>query len=132
MRARPETLDDVLTIVRPALRLQFDAYQQAGGGTTSVTETGLLFSPLLGGGTTTFTVTNTSGSAIAGPIQLVLSGLAAGVTAANNTGTFNGNPYWRVTAGSLGPSAPVSVTVQLNYASSTAVSVMPTVYSGNL
>jgi hypothetical protein len=29
MRTKPETVDDVLAIVSPALRLQFDAYQQA-------------------------------------------------------------------------------------------------------
>ncbi|HTU44290.1 MAG TPA: Ig-like domain repeat protein [Bryobacteraceae bacterium] len=112
------------------------------GGQVSVTETGLLFSPLLanpgnpgspGGGTTTFTVTNTSGSTITGPIQLVLNSLPAGVTGANNTGTFSGSPYWTVpNSSSLANGASLTVTVQLNYPSSTAVSTTPAVYTGSL
>ncbi|MBV9781901.1 MAG: Ig-like domain repeat protein [Acidobacteriaceae bacterium] len=107
-----------------------------------VTETGLLYSPLLenpgspgspGGGTTNFTITNTSGAAITGPIQLVLTNLPAGVTGANNTGTFNGSPYWTVTNSSaLALGAALTVTVQLNYPSSTAVSTTPAVYTGSL
>ena len=112
------------------------------GGQVSVTENGLLFSTLLanpgapgspGGGTTTFTITNTSGSAITGPIQLVLNSLPAGVTGANNTGTFNGSPYWAVpNSGSLAAGSSLTVVVQLNYAASTAVSTTPAVYTGSL
>lgn len=103
-----------------------------------VTETGLLYSALLpnpgdspGGGTTTFTVTNNSGSAITGPVYLVLANLPTGVTAANSTGTYNGSPYWTVTAGSLATGA-TTVTVQLNYATGTAVSTTSAVYAGSL
>ena len=110
-------------------------------GSTSITETGLLYSALLanpvspgspGGGTTTFTVTNTSGSAITGPIQLVLTALPAGVTGANNAGTYNGSPYWTATSSNLAAGASVSVTVQLNYSASTAVSTTPVLEMGSL
>jgi len=108
----------------------------------SVTETGLLYSPSLanpgspgspGGGTTTFTLKNTSGSTITGPIQLVLTNLPSGVTGANNTGTFMGSPYWTVpNSSSLANGASLTVTVQLNYASTTAVSTTPAVYTGSV
>jgi len=106
-------------------------------GSVSVTETGVLFSPLLnaggGGGTTTFTVTNTSGQTVSGPVQLVLTALPGGVSGANDTGTFMGNPFWTVpNSTSLANGASLSVAVQLNYPSSTAVSTTPNVYTGNL
>jgi len=111
-------------------------------GSVSVTETGILYSPLLanpgspgspGGGTTTFTITNTSGATITGPIQMVLNSLPAGVTGANNTGAFSGSPYWTVpNSSSLANGASLTVTVQLNYPSSTAVSTTPAVYTGSL
>ncbi|MBV9761656.1 MAG: Ig-like domain repeat protein [Acidobacteriaceae bacterium] len=112
------------------------------GGSVSVTETGLLYSALLanpgspgspGGGTTTFTITNTSGATITGPIQIALTNLPAGVTGANNTGTFNGSPYWTVpNSSSLASGASITVIVQLNYPSTTAVSTTPAVYTGSL
>ena len=98
----------------------------------TVTETGVLFSALLGQGTTTFTVTNTGTSTVAGPIQLVLANLPAGVTPANSTGDWGGNPYWTVTGSSLTAGASAQVTVNLKYAPPAAVSVTPSVYTGAL
>ena len=83
-------------------------------------------------GTSTATITNISSQALAGPLQLVLSGLAAGVTAANATGTWGGNPYWTATASSLAPGASVSVSVTLSYQTGTNVSATATVVSGTL
>jgi uncharacterized protein len=77
------------------------------------------------------TVKNTSTQTISGPVELVL-GLSAGVTAVNNSGTFNGNPYWTVTAGSIAPGASSQVTVTLGYASGTSVSTSSSVYSGSI
>ncbi len=111
------------------------------GGQVSVTENGLLYSPLLpnpgggspGGGTTTFTITNTSGQTISGPIQLLLTNLPSGVTGANNAGTFSGNPFWTsANAAGLSPGASLTIVVQLNYAATTAVSTTPAVYTGSL
>jgi hypothetical protein len=47
----------------------------------------------------TMTVTNTSGSAINGPVQVVLTNLTPGVTMVNNAGTLNGSPFITVRAG---------------------------------
>jgi Big-like domain-containing protein/BACON domain-containing protein len=97
----------------------------------SVTSTGLSYNKIKQQGTETVTVKNTSAQSISGPVELVL-GLSAGVTAVNNTGTFNGNPYWTVTAGSIAPGASAQVTVTLGYASGTTVSTSSSVYSGSL
>ena len=98
----------------------------------SMSSTGFTYNKVKKQGTETVTITNTSGATISGPIQLVLSGLAAGVTAVNNTGTFNGNPYWTATGGSLAPGGSVQVSVTLAYASGSNTSATSTVYSGNL
>lgn len=79
------------------------------------------------------TVTNTTSQAISGPIQVVASGMPAGVTGATNTGTFNGNPYWTATGGSLG--AGQSVQIQLYFHNPNLVNIGTlsfTAYSGNL
>jgi hypothetical protein len=78
-------------------------------------------------------VTNTTSQTISGPIQVVASGMPAGVTGANNTGTFNGNPYWTATGGSLAPGA--SVQIQLFFHNPNLVTIGTlsfTAYSGNL
>ncbi len=101
------------------------------GSSVSVTSTGLSYNKIKQQGTETVTVKNTSAQTISGPLELVL-GLSAGATAVNNTGTFNANPYWTVTAGSLAPGASAQVTVTLGYASGTTVSTSSSVYSGSL
>ncbi len=102
--------------------------------TSSVTPsyTGFTYNRFSKQGTEIVTIKNTSAQTISGPIQLVLSGLAAGVTPVNNTGTFNGSPYWTVTAGSLTPGASAQVSVTLAYATGSNTSATTTVYSGNL
>lgn len=78
------------------------------------------------------TITNTSANTIAGPLQLVMSGLPSTVTAANNTGTFQGNPFWTAAGSSLVPAASVQLTVQLSYKTWTIFTANPAVYSGVL
>jgi hypothetical protein len=97
----------------------------------SVTSTGFSYNKIKKQGIATFTVTNSSAATISGPVQVVLS-LPAGVTAVNETGTFQGNPYWTVSAESLAPGASVQVSVTLGYASGAAFTVTDTVYSGSL
>jgi hypothetical protein len=98
----------------------------------SVQSTGLVYNRVEKQGTETFTITNTSAQTISGPVQLILSGLPSGVTAANSTGTFESNPYWTVTSGSLAPGASAQVTVTLAYPSGTNVTASTSVYSGSL
>jgi uncharacterized repeat protein (TIGR02543 family) len=131
-----------ITLTAPTTETAYFSPYTNEGGSVSVTEvSGLLYSALLanpgspgspGGGTTYFLVTNTGGSAINGPIQLVLTNLPPSVTGANSSGTFNGSPYWTASMERLGPGGVVQVTVQLNYAASTAVSTTPVIYSGSL
>lgn len=98
----------------------------------AVSATGLLYNKIKKQGTETVTLTNTSGATIAGPIQLVLNGLPAGVTAANNTGMFNGNSYWTVSAGALAPGQSVEVTVTFSYAAGTSFTTAAQVFSGSV
>jgi hypothetical protein len=98
----------------------------------SISSTGLIYSRISKQGSETMTVTNTTGQTISGPVQLVLAGLPGAVTPVNNTGTFNGNPYWTVTAGSLASGASAQVTIVLGYAIGTNFTTTPSVYSGSL
>ncbi|MBV9761658.1 MAG: Ig-like domain repeat protein [Acidobacteriaceae bacterium] len=97
-----------------------------------VTSTGFTYNRFSKQGTETVTVKNISGQTISGAVQLVITGLPAGVTAVNNTGTFQGNPYWTVTTGSLAPGASAQAVVTLAYASSTNFTATNSVYSGTL
>jgi hypothetical protein len=107
----------------------FAAYTNVSGS-VSISSTGLSYNKIKKQGSETVTITNTSAQTISGPLQLALS-LSSGVTAVNNTGTFEGNPYWTVTAGSLAPGASAQVLVMLGYASGTTVSTTGSAYSGN-
>jgi glycosidase len=98
----------------------------------SISSTGLVYNRIKKTGTETVTITNISGQALAGPVQLVLSGLSAGVTAANATGTWGSNPYWTATASALGPGASVSLSVTFSYSAGTNVSTTAAVYSATL
>ena len=76
------------------------------------------------------TLTNRGSTALAGPLQLQLAELPAGVTLSNASGTHAGQPYVTI-AGGLAPGA--SVTAQLSFAdpSHVAVHYVPLVFSGN-
>ena len=79
---------------------------------------------------TTVTVTNQTQQTIAGPLQLVLSNLPAGVTLFNATGTAGGNPYITITANSLAPGRSASVKVEFRAPSASQISYTASVYSG--
>jgi hypothetical protein len=80
----------------------------------------------------TYTVTNIGSQAVAGPLELVLTGLNAAVTVANCTGSFQNNPYMGLSSTSLAPGASVSVSVQFTDPSNTTILATPVVYSGVL
>ncbi|MBV8830657.1 MAG: Ig-like domain repeat protein, partial [Acidobacteriaceae bacterium] len=100
-------------------------------GSVQVTNTGAVYSRATRLYSVTFTVQNTTSSAINGPVNLVLTGLPSGITATNSTGTFNGNPYWTVSGGSVSPGASVSVTVSYSDPSGASLAFTPQVYSGS-
>ena len=81
----------------------------------------------------TMTVRNTSENNINlyGPIQVVLTQLPAGVTVANPTGSYLGNPYITVPGvTTLVPGASASVQVQFNNPANVKVRFTSTTYSG--
>jgi hypothetical protein len=80
----------------------------------------------------TYTVTNTGSQAIAGPLELVLTGLNAAVTVANAAGSFQNNPFMALSSTPLAPGASVSVTVEFADPSNTTILATPVVYSGVL
>jgi glycosidase len=100
------------------------------GSAVAVTASALLYNIVGQLGAETFTVFNSSAQTITGPLQLVLT-LPAGVTAANKSGTYLGNPYWTINVCSLAAGASSTVTVQLQYTNGTAVQTTPAVYSGS-
>ena len=97
----------------------------------SITSTGLSYSRLTKQFTGTLTITNTSGSALSSPLQLVLSGLSAGDTLANATGTGAAGPYiTAVASGTLAAGASVQVTLRISGPQSPSPAFTPLVYSG--
>lgn len=79
----------------------------------------------------TLTVRNTSHNKVYGPIQVVLTRLPRGVTLANPTGTYLGNPYITVPGvTTLVPGAAASVSVQFNNPGNVKVRFNSTTYSG--
>jgi hypothetical protein len=86
----------------------------------------------LSGGTynSKVTVQNTSGHVVAGPLQLVLTNLPAGVTLANATGTTGGNPYITLVGSSLSAGKMAAVTIKLQASSPSQLSYQAAVYSG--
>jgi hypothetical protein len=80
----------------------------------------------------TLTLTNDGATTIAGPIQVVIDGLTAGVTLTNATGTApDGSPYV-TTSTSLAPGQSVSVTLTFTKTSTGLyINYTPTFYSGS-
>jgi predicted extracellular nuclease len=97
----------------------------------SITSTGLSYSRSTKQFSGTLTITNTSGSALAAPLQLVLSGLPAGDTLANATGIGAAGPYiTAIPSGSLAPGASVQVTIRIGAPQSPSPIFTPLVFSG--
>jgi hypothetical protein len=81
----------------------------------------------------TLTVRNTSENKITlyGPIQVVLTQLPAGISLANPSGSYLGNPYITVAGPiTLAPGGSVSVPVQFNNLHDVKVNFVAMTYSG--
>ena len=94
-----------------------------------VTSSGFLYSRTTKTYNGTVTVTNISGSAISGPLQIGFSALPAGVTLANATTTNGGVPYITL-AGGLAAGKSASFSVQFSNPSNVSINYSPIVYSG--
>ena len=98
-----------------------------------VTGTGLLYSRVTRTFNCTLTATNTSGRTLAGPVQLALTNLTAGVTLVNATGTFSGSPFVTVRGvATLAPGQSASVALELSDPSNAIINFTPVMYSGGL
>jgi hypothetical protein len=80
----------------------------------------------------TYTIKNTGSASAPGPISLVLTGLSAGVTLANATGTYKGSRYLTVSSSSLAVGASVSIAVEFSDPTNATIAPTPVVYSGVL
>ncbi|HUI77012.1 MAG TPA: glycoside hydrolase family 44 protein [Bryobacteraceae bacterium] len=78
----------------------------------------------------TVTIQNKGQQSIAGPLQLVLTNLPAGVTVFDPGGTTAGSPYITVSKQALAAGHSVSVKIAIQAASAGQISYTPAVYSG--
>ncbi|MET0267771.1 MAG: ExeM/NucH family extracellular endonuclease [Duganella sp.] len=92
---------------------------------------GLVLNRATGKWSGSVTVTNTGSSALSGPLQLKLSGLPAGVTLANASGSHAGAPYVSAGVASLAPGASVTIPLSFSKTGTAAISYTSTIYSGN-
>ncbi|MGH9805995.1 MAG: hypothetical protein ACRD9W_01815 [Terriglobia bacterium] len=101
-------------------------------GQVSIASSGLAYSRISKRYSGTVTITNTSGAAVIGPLQLTLGNLSAGATLTNANGVGPNGPY--VTAlsnGSLAPGASVTATIRIAAPQTTSPMFTPQVFSGN-
>jgi predicted extracellular nuclease len=97
----------------------------------AVTLTGAALNRATGKYTGKFSFTNKSDAPITGPFMFELSGLTAGVTLDNASGTHNGNVYVAVGNGSLAPNETISATLTFTNPSKGAIGYTPVVYAGS-
>jgi hypothetical protein len=97
----------------------------------STTASGLAYSRVSQAFDGTVTLTNISSSAISGPLQILFTGMTAGVTLVNATANLTGTPYLTVPAvATLAPSQSVTVSVQFKNPSNAVINFTPAIYSG--
>ena len=98
-------------------------------GSVKLTQQGATLNRSTGKYVGSLTVTNTSGVALTGPLQLKLNGLTSGVTLDNASGTDGGMPYITLSA-PLNAGATVNVPLTFTNPSRGLVSYTPAVYKG--
>lgn len=130
--SRPERVSDHDWVVGyftlpPASAPSFTDVTQS----VSITSTGFSFNRVTKQYTGTLTITNTSGSPLSAPLQLVVSNLTSGDVLANATGAGAQGPYiTAVQSGSLAPGAAVQVTLRITGSQSASPVFTPLVFSG--
>ncbi len=82
--------------------------------------------------TGTITLKNTGTSSLNGPINMELTGLSAGVTLTNATGSYNGVPYIKTTANTLAAGQSITVAISLRNPNKVSVSYVVKTLTGNL
>ena len=98
----------------------------------STTASGLAYSRVTRTFNGTVTITNTSGSAISGPLQILCLGMTTGVTLLNATNNLSGTPYLTVPVADLAPGHFTTVSVQFQNPSNATINFTPVIYSGSI
>jgi hypothetical protein len=99
----------------------------------STTSSGLAYSRVTQTFNGTISLKNVSGSLISGPLQILFTGMTAGVTLVNATGNLSGTPYLTIPAVSgLAPGQSFTVTVQFHNPTNLPMNVSPVVHSGSI
>jgi hypothetical protein len=79
------------------------------------------------------TITNISGTAISGPVQIVFLGMPPNVALVNATANLSGTPYLTVpTVATLAPGQSVTVAVQFKNPLGATINLAPAIYSGGI
>jgi hypothetical protein len=129
--------------LQPTLHSQQDAFvAKIGSGNgagaplppsqVATTASGLAYSRVSQTFNGSLTLTNTSPSAISGPLQILFTGLTPGVTLVNATNTLAGTPYLTVPAlAGLPPGQSVTLGVQFKNPSNAPITFTPAIYSGS-
>jgi len=99
-------------------------------GSVKVTMSALGYNRVTGKFTGSVSFTNTSGTALNGPLRFVLQGLPAGITLDNKSGEFNGAPYVTLPGTGLAPGATATVALTFTNPSKANVTFTSTLYSG--
>jgi uncharacterized protein len=101
-------------------------------GQVSIASSGLAYSRISKQYSETVTITNTSGAALRGPLQLVLANLSAGAALTNANGVGPNGPYvTALSSGSLAPGTSVTATIRIAAPQSNSPIYTPLVFSGN-
>jgi len=94
----------------------------------AVTASGLAYSRVTQTYVGAITITNTGAANVAGPFQIVFTGLPANVTLVNATGAVSGTPYLTVSApASLAPGQAVVVNVEFKNPSNATIHFTPVI-----
>ena len=97
----------------------------------SLLRSGLTWNRITNKYTASITLTNTSGTTLAGPFQLAFNNLTAGVTIDNASGLHEGAPYITAAAGSLAPGASLTVPIVYSNPNKLAIAYTNSIYVGN-
>ena len=123
--SRPERISDH---DNPIAYFVFGAVDNTAG--IRVVSSGMVLNRATGVYSGTLTLINTTGSAINGPLQTVLTQVPAGVTVENRNGDYQNNPYLTYNGG-LAAGQSVTIPITLRNPTGIRLNWLPKVYTGS-
>jgi len=97
----------------------------------SLRQSGLVYNRVTQLYSGSITLSNSSNAVLAGPLQLVIQGLPAGVTLVNASGSRNGLPYISLNAASLPDGARITVPLSISNPGKLGLNYSARLYSGS-